>query len=71
MSITEFVGIINQNSLEKDLNSPKKFFETAPESGMDSICVTQSLFEGTVVDFNQGNIQSGGTIYADSGFSIN
>jgi len=71
MSITEFVGIINQNSLKKDLNPHKKFFETVPESGMDSICVTQSLFEGTVVDFNQGTIRSGGTIYADSGFSIN
>ncbi|MBU7030922.1 MAG: hypothetical protein HXS53_00185 [Theionarchaea archaeon] len=69
MSMTEFVGIINQNSLIKDLNPQKKFFEAALGNAMDSICVTQSLFEGTVVDFNL-ELRSGGTIYANGDFSI-
>lgn len=68
MSITEFVGIINQNPLKKGQNPHAKFLEITIEGGMDSICIVQSLFERTVVDFNEIGLQRGGGIRANGNF---
>jgi hypothetical protein len=71
MSIIDHMGVMGEPSWKPILSSHRPLVEPTAICGMDSIGMTRSLFEGTVVDFKKMDAAWGGDIRANIGFSIN
>ncbi|KYK36432.1 MAG: hypothetical protein AYK19_08610 [Theionarchaea archaeon DG-70-1] len=69
MSLNEVLGFFDLNAAWRDQRA-KGFLETSSKRELDTILATESLFKGTVVDFDLGS-HSGGGSYANNSFAVN
>ncbi|KYK36441.1 MAG: hypothetical protein AYK19_08655 [Theionarchaea archaeon DG-70-1] len=69
MSLDEVVSFFDSNVAQRNQKA-RGFLEQGLEQNLDTISATESLFKGTVVDFNLGS-HSGGETYANDSFAVN
>ena len=71
MSIDEVLSLFDHNAAWRDQRAQGGFFEKISKHELDTIFVTESLFRGTVVDFDGLGLRSGGGNFAKSDTEIN
>ncbi len=69
-SINEVLSFFDHTLAWRDQEA-EEFLEKVSRQNLDTISVTESLFKGTVVDFGDLNLHSGGGSYANSEFAVN
>ena len=70
MSIDEVLCFFGRNAAWKDQKAQRKFLEFSKQE-LDTIFAADSLFRGTVVDFCDSDLHSGGGSYAKYGSAVN
>jgi hypothetical protein len=70
MSIDEVLSIFDHSAAWIDQKAQREFLEQISKQGLDTIYATESLFKGTVVDFDRTGLSSGGGNYANCGFTV-
>ena len=66
MSIDEFLSFFDRNKAWRDQEAQRWIFETISRDELDTIFAADSLFKGTIVDFGDLVLHSGGGNYANT-----
>lgn len=69
MSLDEVMSFFDSNVTKRNQKA-RGFLEQGPRQNLDTISATESLFKGTVVDFNL-DPHSGGEPFANDNFAVN
>ncbi len=70
MSMEEFLSFFDHNMAWRDQKTQRRFLGRVSREKLDTIFATESLFKGTVLDFDLSS-HSGGGSYASSNSTIN